>query len=308
MPAAGSDEGPQERADRAGAREPEGLTQADLYADVDVVQAYGAEHPEVFGMVWFEGPSVHVGLTQLSPHAAALQAVLVHPAAVHVHQVARTARELEAVADELLELMVSDGVVRQTSIGRECVEVQLRAGSSTVAAQLRARYGDAVDVVDADEDPTPPPAAQPGPTSTAQRPELQLEVLPAPDVLVGGEPGHGHLRITNGSRSVQELETAQPLEAYLLGPDGRISGSLSGFWSGTGLTLVLAAGESRDVAYVVGTETSGHRATTPGEHQLVVVLPLYDTGEVPGPPVQLVSPAVPVTVAAGDQHAAGPTG
>lgn len=285
----------------AGGRGPAGLTQADLTVDLEVIQAYEGDHPEVFGSVWFEnGPSLCVGLTRLEPHAAELVALLVHPEAVQVRQVLWTARELEAVSDELVELMLSGPLVRRISTGRERVDVDLRAGSSELAARLRAEYADKVHVVDAGEDPAPPPAGGPGPTATADRPELQLRVRAALDVLVGGDLGRGQLRITNRSDEVQHLETDQPLHGCLLGPDGTVTGSYIGMSTGTGLTVVLRPGDSHDVEYVVGTETSGYRVTTPGRHELVVVLPLHDnTGDdKPRPTVRLVSPPVPVTVTA----------
>lgn len=153
-----------------------GQQQELLRADAAAANGYGADHPDVWGGIWWDDDArLKIGLTVLNSHGAAVAALLTHPADVDIVAVPRTAAEIEAVRADVRAVMAEHQAARQpgeqslfASVGirDHRVGVDLHPAGEALAHQLHARHGDALDLrvgaLPYPPDLVAPPAAGPG--------------------------------------------------------------------------------------------------------------------------------------------------
>jgi len=184
--------------------------------------------------------------------------------------------------------------------GRQTVDVDLRAGAATVAGQLLAEHGKAVQVSLAGRSFPPtmttfPTVAPPGPRPTAERPDVRLRLLLDSPTVASGDNIRGKLEIANQGRIPTEVETNHPLIASVLFQDGTVAGLFTGFVAGTGRILRLNPAQTATLLVLGGTTGTLTYCTPPGDYAVVVRVPFNPPYGV-GQQEQMVSPPVALRV------------
>jgi hypothetical protein len=127
--------------------------QAELLPDIEVVRRYGESHPEVYvglHLAWDPPPPYVVATFSDEPegHETALRALVAFPDRLQVRRMPYPAARLEEIRAEAHEIAKATeaGHISGSGIGHGKVRLSLWASQEVLAAQLHARYGDAVDL------------------------------------------------------------------------------------------------------------------------------------------------------------------
>jgi hypothetical protein len=119
-----------------------------LHSDHDAIGQYGADHADEFAGVWLASePWVRIVAAftdNLEAHCAALRDIVAHPEHLEVVQRDHTVEDRRRIRAEIEALRTPDGPIQGIGDGRGHVSVDLRADGEGLAAELWARYGDAV--------------------------------------------------------------------------------------------------------------------------------------------------------------------
>ena len=231
-----------------------------LSADVEAVNAYGAEHADEFASVRYENtPRVRivVGFTDhIDVHCEALRAILEFPDEFEIIEQPRTAQDVERIQQEIVD--AAGPRMRSVGIGAGTIHVALRADGEALADQILAHYGDVVEI-QVGLQPYPPGripmgdcGALPGRIAVGSPFAATLR-LDAPTVR-SGQDFKATATVTNQSDAPVEFESGQPMTAFIYrtGTD-QVVGAYDGGIGGTGLGGALAPGESMDIEVVGGT-------------------------------------------------------
>jgi hypothetical protein len=121
-----------------------------LRPDMDVVTAYGEEHPESFGGVrWNNEPIVRIEvwfIGDLDAHRRALHERLRHPERLALHPAWYTRRHLESLQHQLMDQLSAVGCAFEVGMAVQSVTVRLPQDAAEAAEALVARYGDAIEL------------------------------------------------------------------------------------------------------------------------------------------------------------------
>lgn len=271
----------------------------DLSGDVGVVRRYGREHPNTYGDLWVSDGRLQVGMTaDLELHAARLQASVVHPELMDVVRVRWTLAHLEEVCAEVEKAVAAHrGLLHSVGLTRQRVQVGLRADGVAVAADLHARFGDAVDTsVGLWRYPTGPDGsrAMEPPTATGAADGIDLWLrLDSEEVRSGADLAATLVAHNTGLTTVR-MRYGDRLRATVLDRDGAVAGVITGFQQSVEHTAVAEPDRIVYFPVVVGTAGVEHYATPPGRYRVVVDV---DVANIDGSePRRLVSPPVPLVV------------
>ncbi|MGH3212792.1 MAG: hypothetical protein ACRDNO_34030 [Trebonia sp.] len=286
--------------------------QSSLRGDLELVTRYGEQHPGTWAGVWLDNePTVRIVAAFTSDagqHDAALRARLRHPGRLVVQSRPHSLSDLRRVRQEieltLRQRAAEAGRPVLTSIwqGKAVIHVDLRADQETLAGELAARYGSAVELrVGAFGFPgrrsgRPRPPAGPEPQEQAfDGLEMYVEVDQA--VLEAGDDGHGRLVLrNNGPDRIGPLSCGQPLVGSLLNASREAVGGFSGAIGGTGLRVDLAPGRSASIWVIFGTASTREElgyVLPPGSYLLKVQMLWPGPGE---PAHALTAPLTQITV------------
>ncbi|BAN02521.1 hypothetical protein [Ilumatobacter coccineus] len=269
---------PESAADLTGGQDAMVAESSRLEPMLGQVMAYGGDHPDQFGtsgMIWHGAgdASVFASFTaDLDVHRSALSDLVEFPDELIVCQTGASAVDVAAIEATLLDELAG----RFLSIGRSArgLEVQLMAGEEDLAAELDARYGDAI-ILLVGELPYPIGDAE----STCEPPPTQNE-LDGLDITI--DPPAGPLDTTGlaalsltatltntGDESISFGSGAS--QGVLLDLDGSVvSGRAAMTLEGIGVDL--APGESSQLPVVVSTASCDPALGSelpPGEYTLV---------------------------------------
>jgi hypothetical protein len=290
------------------------LIHSALRGDFELIVGYGEDHPEAWVGAWFDNePTVRIVAAftgDVAQHDAALRPKLRHPGRLIVerrqHSLAGLRRVREEIERTLEQRTTQTGRQILTSIGegKGVIRVTLRADQETLASELAARYGSAVELqVGAFSFPDrrrshPQPPVRPTLEEwTFDGLETSVEVDQM--VLEAGDDGHGRLVLRNSSSErIGPLGSGQPLRGSLLNASFEVIGGYSGWIAGTGLIIDLAPGRSASIPVIYGTasarEDLGY-AIPPGMYWLRVQMRFrHGLG---GPPTHvLTAPLTRITI------------
>jgi hypothetical protein len=285
-----------------------GGEQLPLMSDSDAIAQYGAKHPDEFAGVKFANePWVRVVAAftgNLDAHCAALQELVAHPERLEVIRLRYTVEDLQRIRNEIQSQMTPGGPIEGIGESMGHVHVELRADGEPVAAELWARYGDALRLrvgtapYPPSDSPTAALACDLGaidewPRGVSAR--LDLE----DDVIASGKHGKGTVTIVNESDERFREELGQPEVGWVFEQDGTTPvGAFTGAIAGEGRSIDLAPGEQDSLTMVFGTaacDPSQGSALPPGIYEVRAELPaaFRETDEsemVPGP-IRLSDPA-----------------
>jgi hypothetical protein len=264
-----------------------GGEQQALMKDRDAVARYGADHPDEFAGVTFgkNEPWVRIVAAftgNLDAHCAALQELVAHPERLEVIRLRHTVKDLQRIGDEIQSQMTLDGPIEGVGESGGHVHVDLRADGEPLAAELRARYGDAVRLrvggapYPPSDSPTTSIACDIG--AIDEWPQgvsasLDLE----DDVIASGKHGRGTVTIINESDERFREELGEPEVGWVFEqgwntPVGMFTGAIAG----EGRNVDLAPGEQASLTMVFGTascDPSQGYALPPGIYDVRAVLP-----------------------------------
>lgn len=278
--------------------------QQELWGDMARLRGYGADHPDAWGGLWFEGPRLVVGFTDSAAHEDAVRSLVDHPDRLDIAVVPYSQAELEAVRDSVdAALQEVPGSWWSVGMSASEVEVVLSGSGLALAERFHALYGSRVRLTVAGHDfPFAADALHetpaPGPESTVPWPDglhCQL-VLDGQPVSGGGITGR--LVLTAVGQPVRLRTTGQPFHAVLLDEVGHLAGQHLTSRSGTGLSVDLAPGEQRSVVVHAGTDSADLRRGTvvpPGTWHLAVLIEVAEEAA-PGHPGRLVAGPFPIVL------------
>ncbi|HEX4897852.1 MAG TPA: hypothetical protein VFV53_05775 [Candidatus Limnocylindrales bacterium] len=281
--------------------------QSRLEADMTAVQAYASGHPGEFASIrWENGPRVRivVGFTgRIEEHCAALRAILEYPDEFEIIRQPATEARLEQLQGELFARYRE--VLRSIGRGAGVLHVGFRADGEAAAAEVRAAYGDLVEIT-VGMLPYPDPFALdvscgelPGPL-VADSPFSVTATL-ATSTVRSGHDFRGTVTVTNTSAVTVLLDTGQPATAILFeaGSD-RPVGFYEGGIGGTGFGGNLAPGESLGFDVLGGTASCDPAigyALPPGSYEVRVPIDQYTMhDDAPTEVSYLLSEPVPLTI------------
>lgn len=128
---------------------PEAAQQAALERDLAAVQRYGANQPDystaAFDTEQHQVVVVAYFANHLDRHRDALRELVEHPDRLRVQMSERSRRDLERVRDEVRHRLEGNAGW-SLGLGTDKVLVTLPPGQEPLADELRAKYGDAVEV------------------------------------------------------------------------------------------------------------------------------------------------------------------
>lgn len=270
-----------------------------------VVLAYGGEHPDEFGtygLIW-QGDgdaSVFTSFTgHLEQHRAALAGVVEFPDELIVCQSALTGDAARALIRSLTQEL--GGRFMSVGQGTGPIEVVLKETEEALAAELAARYGDAVRLR---------VGLLPYPISTATSvcsepigadppPGLDVAIDPpaAPLTRNGLAQPAFEIRLTNVGEAPVQFATGAA-RGTILDLDGTVVGSSANIGSDdVGIMIDLAPGASSTMPGLVGLASCDPRlgyALPPGEYQLVATLSAVDAASTP---IEILTPPQRIVVA-----------
>ena len=278
-----------------------------LEADMTAVQEYVSGHPDEFASIrWENGPRVRivVGFTdRIEEHCAAIRAILEYPDEFEIVRQPATEVRLEQLQDELLARYRE--VMRSIGRGAGVLHLALRADGESAAAEVRAEYGDLVEIT-VGMLPYPDPFALgvscrelPGPL-VLDSPFSVTATLRSATVRSGHDFG-GTVTVTNTSAAAALLDTGQPATAILLraGSD-RPVGYYEGGVAGTGFGGNVAPGESLSFDLLGGTASCDPAlgyALRSGSYEVRVPIDQYTMHDnAPTEVSYLLSEPVPLTI------------
>ena len=266
------------------------------------VLAYGGQHPDEFGtygLIWHDAAdaSVFISLTsRLDEHRAALEGLVEHPEELIVCQVAVSG----AVAQGIEATLVDELDGRFLSIGRGlgAIDVVLAADQEATAADLLARYGEAVQLT-VGVLPYPLESAAsvcPGPPPLGELPGLDISIVPPTGPLdtVGSQPLELTVNLLNvGSAPIQFMTGTS--RGTILDPTGRVvSTSADVLLGDVGIGVDLQPGATTQLPLVATTASCDPQLgyTLPsGDYRLVAAVQHVD-----GDATTLYSPPLPITI------------
>lgn len=265
------------------------------------VLAYGGQHPDEFGsygLVWHDGgdASVFVSFTgNLETHRAALEAMVQYPDELIVCQVGVAGEVARMLQAELVAEL--DGRFLSIGLGGRGVQVTLAADEEALAGELRARYGDAIELSLGSlryplEEAT---------SSCLDAPVdldldgLSIEIVPPPGSI--DAPGLDAADLTITLTNIGEAPIAFDSGASfgtILDIAGNVVSSNEVVMAGGGEPIDLAPGASSELPLVVSTAscdpTLGY-VLPPGDYVLIANVVHFD-GEL----TNLTSEPLPITV------------
>jgi hypothetical protein len=278
-----------------------------LDGDVQAAVAYGAEHPDEFASVRYEnGPRVRIviGFTaHIDEHCAALRELLEYPDEFEIIRQPATEAQLEQIQEGLAARYRE--VLRSVGRGAGVLHLGLRADGEAAAAEVRAEYGDLVEIT-VGILPYPDPFAHgggcgglPGPIVT-DTPFAVSATLDAATVRSGHDFG-GTVTVTNTSASAAVLDTGQPATAIVFrAGSNRPVGFYDGGIAGTGFGGNLGPSESLSFDLLGGTASCDPAlgyALPPGRYDVRVPVDQYTMHEnAPTEISYLLSDPVPLTI------------
>lgn len=265
---------------------------AELHDDHSRVEAYGAEHPDVFAGVRsvVDGGSARLvaGFTRdLDAHAARLRQLVAHADRLDVVEMPASQAQLGRIRSAIQEeLGFGPGkpLRRLSGAGGGAfrVHVGLAAYAEDDAQRLVERYGDAVEVrvgafqypLDLDDRPWPPIASQ-----EPILDETEVEVRGVqPFVVRSGYDFHSELLVTNRGKAPLVIENSGTQFGRVVNPTtGEVVGGFSGRHILPLVRFTASPGETVTVPLIVGTASytrSLGYAVPPGEWAVEVGLNL----------------------------------
>lgn len=278
-----------------------------ISGDVDRGIAYGADHPDEFASIRFEnGPRVRmvIGFTaHIEEHCAALRAILEYPDEFEIIRQPATELRLEQIQEDLFARYRES--MRSVGRGAGVIHLVLRADGEDVAEEVRAEYGELVEItVGLLPYPDPfagDPVCEPlvGPI-VAESQLVAVALLDGPTVRSGLD-FRGTVTVRNTGADAFDFQSGPTHAAVVFKPG---SESPSGFWTGgmdaVGFGKRLAPGESVDLELVGGTASCDPAlgyALPPGQYEVrVPVVVLTDQGNAPTKVEYILSEAVPLTI------------
>jgi hypothetical protein len=290
------------------------LIQSALRGDFELTAGYGEEHLGAWAGAWFDNePAVRIVAAftgDAAQHDAALRPRLRYPDRLVVesrqHSLSDLRRVREEIERDLEQRAAEAGRWILTSIGEGAgvISVALRADQETLASELAARYGNAVELrVGWFPFPHRRHSHPRPPAGTALQEQtfegLEMSVEAGQKVLETGDDGHGRLVLRNSSSErIGPLGSGQPLAGSLLNASLEAVGGYGGWIAGTGLIIDLAPGRSASIPVIYGTastrEDLGY-AVPPGSYWLQVQM-RFRRG-LGGPPANtLTAPLTQITI------------
>jgi hypothetical protein len=222
------------------------------------------------------------------------------------HSLSDLRRVREEIERDLEQRAAEAGRWILTSIGEGAgvISVALRADQETLASELAARYGNAVELRVGWFSFPHRRLSHPRPPAGAALQEqifegLEMSVEAGQKVLEAGDDGHGRLVLRNSSSErIGPLGSGQPLACSLLNASLEAVGGYGGWIAGTGLIIDLAPGRSASIPVIYGTastrEDLGY-VVPPGRYWLQVQM-RFRRG-LGGPPANtLTAPLTQITI------------
>ena len=199
-------------------------TEPGLGRDINIVQAYGAEHPEEYAGIRFHAgrrsEHVVVGFTaDVDRHREAILARVEHPELVEV-ELARLSKQTQ---ERILKKLTSWEGVHNISVDHDHAEASVAATRVDLAQQLVAAYGDKIRV-DVGNLPFPDPGDVdrcPAIPSAEGEPALSVRVDAPTTRVRSGETIGGTVVVTTRGGPLQ-IGTSESLYGYLLDANGRV--------------------------------------------------------------------------------------
>jgi hypothetical protein len=236
---------PRSSAWTSGTNEDLDLEHAKLRADVEVVRGYGEAHPEAWVGLRFENePSVRIVALFAGPdlrlHEDALRQMVSYPDQLELRASPWPQARLNSIRDEVRQMATSAemGLFSGwggTSQGR--LEVSLRADGEPVAAQLKERFGDAIDItigfLHYPDCQFSGLVGQLLANASQQRPRVLPDALRValedPLEVRSGENSRGAMRLINDGPGEIVVQTNGQVTAVVIDPDtGDVVGGYSG--------------------------------------------------------------------------------
>jgi hypothetical protein len=268
------------------------LRRAELCDDRVRVEAYGAEHPDVFAGVRSVADSdsarLVAGVTRdLDAHAARLRQLVAHADRLDVVQMPASQAQLgriRSVIQEELGFGPGKPLRRLSRAGGGAfrVRVDLAAYAEDDAQRLVERFGDAVEVrvgafgypADLDERPSPPIASQ---EPLLDESEVEVRGVQA-FVVRSGYDLDSELQVTNRGKAPLVIENSGTQFGRVVDPRTReVVGGFSGHHILPLVRFTALPGEAVTVPLIVGTASfkrSLGYAVPPGDWSVEVVLDL----------------------------------
>jgi hypothetical protein len=278
-----------------------------LYSDHNAIDRYGADHAEEFAGAWLAketGVRLVAAFTDnLEAHCAALRDIVAHPERLEVVRRDHTVEDRRRIRAEIESQMTPDGPIWGIGDGPDHVSVDMRADGEALAAELWARYGDAVGLR-VGTAPYPPP----DPPTVATACDIgEIVEWPAgvaatlevdDDVIASGKDTGGRATIVNDSAERFTADLGETEVGYVFEEGGTtpVGVYTRGMAGPVGVGADLAPGEQISVNVVVGTascDISRGYALPPGTYDVRAVFPATyeDTGQIVPGPTWLSQPA-----------------
>jgi hypothetical protein len=260
-----------------------------LYSDHNAIDRYGADHAEEFAGAWLANETgvrlVAAFTDNLKAHCAALRDIVAHPERLEVVRRDHTVEDRRRIRAEIESQMTPDGPIWGIGDGPDHVSVDMRADGEALAAELWARYGDAVGLR-VGTAPYPPP----DPPTVATACDIgEIVEWPAgvaatlevdDDVIASGKDTGGRATIVNDSAERFTADLGETEVGYVFEVVFEALGD--GGSEPTGPRRVLAPGQDTRVGVPVGTascDPARGYALAPGDYDVRALLgvpgPLY---------------------------------
>jgi len=277
-----------------------------ISGDVDLGIAYGADHPDEFASIRFEnGPRVRmvIGFTaHIEEHCAALRAILEYPDEFEIIRQPATELRIEQIQEAIAARYRE--WLRSVGRGAGVIHLTLRADGQDAAAEVRAEYGELVEITVGmlpypDRFGGDPVCELVGPIAG----DSQLVAVAELEVksVRSGLDFRGTVTVRNTGADAFDFQSGPRHAAFVFKPG---SASPSGFWTGgmdaVGFGKLLAPGESVDLELVGGTASCDPAlgyALPPGQYEVrvpVVVQTSHDNA--PTEISYILTEAVPLTI------------
>ena len=252
------------------------------------VLAYGSQHPEQFGsygLIWHDGgdASVFISFTDgLAGHRQTLAGMVPFPDELIVCQVAVSGSDSEAIQAQLVEEL--EGRYLSIGLGMDGLAVTLAADEAELAADLQARYGDAINLYlgvlaypldRATSVCTDPPAE-------SELPGLSITIEPpgVPIAAAGAQPADLTVTVTNTGDAPIRFSSGTAI-GTLLDSNGRVVNSNQIAVADVGIEVDLQPGASTDLPLLVTTASCDPALgyiVPPGEYRLITEI-LHANGD-----------------------------
>jgi hypothetical protein len=291
------------------------LIQSALRGDFELIARYGEEYPGAWAGAWFDNePTVRIVAAftgDVAGHDATLRPQLRHPDRLVVEEREHSLSGLRRVREEIERILEQRAaetgrrILTSLGEGKAVICVALRADQESLASELAARYGSAVELrVGAFSfpdrrrgHPQPPDGLAPEEWTFEG---LEMSVEADQTVLEIGDDGHGRLVLRNsGSERIGPLRSGQPLVGSLLNDSLEAVGGYSGWIAGTGLVVDLAPGRSASIPFIYGTASTRENlgyAVPPGTYWLKIQMG-FRLGHPAGAPSHaLTAPLTRITI------------